>query len=128
MVIDASAVLDLLLGSGAAESVSSRIEKTTLHAPELIDLEVLQILRRYRLHEGLGRSRAEEALADFSALRIHRHRHRLYVARIWELHENLTAYDAAYVVLAEVLQAPLLTSDGKLARSSGHRAQIDLVT
>jgi predicted nucleic acid-binding protein len=128
MVIDASAVLDLLLGSGAAESVSSRIENTALHAPELIDLEVLQVLRRYRLHEGLSRSRAEEALEDFSAIRIQRHRHRLYLARIWELHENLTAYDAAYVVLAEALQAPLLTSDRKLAQSSGHRAQIDLVT
>jgi predicted nucleic acid-binding protein len=74
----------------------------------------------------MTQERALEALDDLSALRITRHPHLLYVSRIWELRHNLTAYDAAYVALAEALSAPLISCDGGLARSRGHRATIEL--
>jgi len=127
VVVDASVVLDLLLRTGAWETVAERVPKWTLHAPELLDVEVLQVLRRYRLHEGLARSRAAEAIADFSALRIQRHRHALYRGRIWELHQNLSADDAAYVALAEGFRATLITRDARLARTRGHNARIELL-
>lgn len=127
IVIDASVVIDLLLRTGSWEAAGRRIARSTLHAPELLDLEVLQVLRRYRLHEGLVESRAATAVSDLAALRIRRHRHELYRSRIWALHENLSAYDAVYVALAEALRAPLLTRDARLTRSPGHRARIELI-
>lgn len=127
VVLDASVVLDLLLRTGAWEAAAATVRGSTLHAPELLDVEVLQVLRRYRLREGLSEERTSQALADFAALRIERHRHAIFLPRIWELHENLTAYDAAYVALAEGLDAPLITRDAKLAGSSGHRAQVELL-
>jgi len=127
IVLDASVILDLLLQSGAARAAADRMEGSSWHAPELMDLETLQVLRRYRLHEGLSERRATEALSDFSSLNIRRHRHAPYLNRIWELRDNLTAYDAAYVALAEALRAPLLTRDARLARSRGHGALIELI-
>lgn len=128
IVIDASAVLELLLRTGRAESVgrSALAADERLHAPHLLDVEVTQALRRLVRLNGIGVERAGQALDDFEALLVERHSHHELVRRIWQLRESLTAYDGAYVALAEALDAPLLTCDAKLARSHGHRARIEL--
>ena len=128
IVVDASLIIDLLLQTAASRAIAERLSDSPLHAPELLDLEVIQALRRYRLSEGLPERRAREALEDLAALRIERHGHAVLRERIWELHQNLTAYDAAYVALAEALEAPLLTRDARLSRSRAHRADVQLVS
>ena len=107
-VVDASALLEMLLRTGSAERLTARLLNSdeSLHAPHLIDLEVAQVLRRSCAIGKMTQERALEALDDLSALRITRHPHLLYVSRIWELRHNLTACDAAYVALAEALPAP----------------------
>ena len=128
IVVDASALLELLLSTAAGRAVGERIfdPSESLHAPELVDLEVAQVLRRYERSRALGATRAGEALRDFEALPLERYSHRLLLQRAWELRANLTLYDAAYVALAELLDAPLLTCDPSLARAP-HGAQIELV-
>lgn len=127
IVVDASVVVELLLNTSRTETIAVRLRQEQLHAPELLDLEVLQVIRRYRLFEQLPARRAEQAVADFGLIRIERHTHAVLRSRIWQLHPNLTAYDAAYVALAELLGSPLLTLDGKLARSAVHDAEIELL-
>jgi len=129
IVVDASAVLELLLNTRAAAKVSERIFATgeTLHAPHLIDLEVAQVLRRYAGIGELSAERGTDALEDLADLPLNRYPHNLFLPRIWELRGNLTAYDAAYVALAEALGAPLVTRDRALARAGGHAARIELV-
>ncbi len=130
IVVDASAVLELLLNGRAATRLRARLLAAgqTLHAPELIDLEVLQVLRRFVRDRDLSLDRATEALSDYRDLGIDRFSHELLLGRVWELRANLTAYDAAYVALAELLDAPLLTADHRLARSPGHHAKIELIS
>lgn len=99
----------------------------TLHAPHLLDLEVVQVLRRYHRFEDVSQQRGEQALMDLADLPIERYPHTVFLPRIWDLRNNLTAYDAAYVALAEALAAPLLTCDSKLANVRGNRALIELV-
>ena len=98
-----------------------------LHAPHLLDIEVSQVLRRLLQHKEITLTRAEHAFDDLSNLVIERHEHRSLVPRVWQLRDSLTAYDAAYVALAEALDAPLLTCDAKLAGARGHDAKIELV-
>ena len=86
-----------------------------------------QVLRRYASAGDLDPTRAEEALEDLSDLPIVRYPHQPFAERIWQLRENLTAYDAAYVALAEALDAPLLTRDSGIAGSPAHAARIDLI-
>ena len=130
IVLDASALLDLLLPTSRGEAVARRIsgEEETLHAPHLIDLEVVHVLRRYEMKGLLTRTRAEEILADFADLDILRYPHEDFLRRIWALRKNVTAYDAAYLAIAEALDAPLLTADEKLARSRGHKAHVEVVS
>ena len=119
-VVDASAVVELLLRSSLGERVRRRILNADeeLHAPYLIDIEVLHVLRRYnRIHEMSDR-RAEEAISDYLALLIERHSHEVVLARVWELRSNLTAYDATYVALAELIGTPLVTVDRRLAKAA----------
>lgn len=129
IVVDASAVLELLLGTERAERVAARLlaPDERLDAPHLLDIEVGQALRRLAQLNAITALRAEEALADFASLVIERHAHRELLPRIWQLRDSLTAYDAAYVVLAEALDAPVLTCDAKLGRAHGHRARIEVV-
>jgi len=129
IVIDASAVLELLLRTSSADVLSERLlhPEATLQAPHLLDLEVAQVIRRFWMAGSITAERAEEALADFRDLRIHRHPHEPLLFRVWELRHNLTAYDAAYVALAEALDAPLLTRDSRLASAPGHTAVVKLV-
>ncbi len=129
IVIDASAVADLLL---RIEPRATRIRERTgrpgesLHAPHLIDAEVLQTLRRYALRSDLSPERSMEALSDLAGLVVTRYPHTPLSGRIWELKDNLTAYDSCYVALAEALGAPLVTTDGSLARASGSHAEVEL--
>ena len=129
VVVDASAVLEVLLQTERALSIEALIfsPAETLHAPHLLDLEVAQVIRRYCASGEMIPARGYEALIDFSDLPIHRYAHDIFIPRIWELRHNLSAYDAAYIVLAETLAAPLLTCDAKLASAPGHTATIELV-
>lgn len=129
IVVDASAVIEVLLGTPAARRITERLfaEGETLHAPHLLDVEIAQVLRRYALAGAFGSERGGEALEDLADLPIARYPHQPFLSRIWELRHNVTAYDAAYLALAEALAAPLVTRDAKLASAAGHRARIELV-
>ena len=129
IVLDASAVLDLLLRLAAAKALEKRMfaPGESLHVPHLIDLEVAQVLRRYWLAGELTATRAREAFEDLAALPLQRYAHEVFLGRIWELRNNVTAYDAAYLALAEVLDAPLLTRDKRLAAAGGHHATVELL-
>ncbi len=129
IVLDASAAVDWLVQTAAAPRIESRIfsRNQSLHAPELLDLEVAQVLRRLVREGTLSASRAEQAIQDLLDLRITRYPHFVLLPRIWQLRHNLSAYDAAYVVLAEKLGATLLTRDARLASASSHAATIEVV-
>lgn len=129
IVVDASIVLDLLLRTPSAAAIGQRLfrRNETLHAPHLIDVEFLQVLRRYWLRHAIDDERAADAIQDFSDLPIERYSHELLAARVWELKDNLTAYDAVYVALAELLEAPLVTADKGLSKAPGTRAAIELI-
>lgn len=129
IVVDASAILELLIRTPQASNVFKRLfsEGEAFHAPHLIDVEIPQVLRRYVLRKDMSVARAEDALRVYSAMSIERCSHELLLDRIWALRSTLTAYDAAYVALAELLDAPLVTRDRRLAASSGHSAVIELV-
>lgn len=126
IVIDASAVLDLLLRTSVGDRVLQRIEAVgeTLHSPHLLDPEVVQGLRRYHRLGVLTDLRASQALDDFADLPIVRYPHDVLIDRIWQLRHNVTAYDACYIALAEALDAPLLTCDRRLSAASGIRADV----
>ena len=116
-VLDASAVVELVLGTRSAAQIMQRISDPgiSLHSPELLDLEVLHVLRRYERTGEVSSTRAGEAYRNFLDLDVQRHGHEPLLSRIWSRRHNLTAYDAAYVTLAEILDAPLLTTDRRLA-------------
>ena len=129
IVVDASAALNLVLAKPTALPIAERMfgpQGRTL-APELIELEVLQVLRRLVLAEGLSPERAAEAIRLFHDLPINPVGHRALAGRVWALRHQLSAYDAAYVALAEAVDAPLLTCDRRLAAAHGHHARIELV-
>lgn len=128
IVVDASAVVEVLLRTDAAAAIEARLfSGETLHAPHLLDLEVAQVLRRYAGSGELSAQRAAEALEDFQAFRIERYPHYLFLSRVWSLRANTTAYDACYLALAEVLDAPLLTRDRRLASVPGHDARVEVI-
>jgi predicted nucleic acid-binding protein len=129
IVIDASAAIELILHTELGERVEHRAltSEEHLNAPHLLDLEVTQVLRRLTQLKEISAARAHQALQDYQALLVERAAHQVLLDRIWQLRDAMTAYDAAYVALAEVLDAPLLTCDGRLARSHGHRATIELL-
>lgn len=129
IVVDASVVLELLLATPRAPFIEKRVFDTgeTLHAPHLLDVEVAQVLRRYNRSEEVSQQRGEQALIDFADLPIERYPHTLFLPRIWELRDNVTAYDAVYIALAEALAAPLLTCDSKLAKALANHTFIELV-
>ncbi len=128
IVVDASALLEVLLRTPAGPDLEDRLfaPGQTLHAPHLLDVEVAQVIRRYAAHGEIGVERARLALVDVADLPLRRYPHDFLLPRIWELRNMMTAYDAAYVALAEALDAPLLTRDRRLASAGGHRAQIEL--
>jgi predicted nucleic acid-binding protein len=129
IVVDASALLEVLLRTPAAEALEDRLFALgqTLHAPYLINIEVAQVVRRHAAAGEINTERGREDVADFADLPLRRYEHGILLPRIWELRHNLTAYNAAYVALAEALGATLLTRDKRLAVASSHRAQIEVV-
>lgn len=128
IVLDASAAVEWLLHSSAGCRIEERLyaARESLHAPHLLDLEVAQTFRRLTRNRAVSADRAEEALSDLMVLRILRHPHSSLLPRIWQYRHNLTAYDAAYIALAEKLGAALITRDARLAAASGHTATIEL--
>lgn len=130
IVLDASAALEIALRTDPGARLRQRItdDDETLHAPHLIDLEIAQALRRFERLRDLSPPEAETALLDFADLRLERYPHDPLLPRIWELRRNATAYDAAYLALAEALAATLLTADRKLASVPGHRVRVEVVT
>ncbi len=129
IVLDASVVVELLLRTPDARRVEERVlgGAEALHAPHLLDAEVAQVLRRYEARGVLGAARGADALRVLEAFPLTRHAHRPLLARVWALRANLTAYDATYVALAEVLGGTLLTRDARLARAPGHQARVDVL-
>jgi predicted nucleic acid-binding protein len=128
IVVDASAVLDMLLRTPAARALEKWLfdPEQTLHAPHLLDVEVAQVIRRYAARGEIDNDRGRAALADLADPPLYRYPHDFLLPRVWDLRNNLTAYDAVYVALAEALDAPLLTRDRHLAAAAGHRARIEL--
>ena len=128
IVVDASVVLEVLLGTAAGRRAEERLfdPDAALHAPHLMDVEVAQVLRRYAAAGEIKPGRAAEALDDLADLPITRHEHVLLLPRIWQLRHNATAYDAAYLALADLLDATLMTRDARLARGAKH-ARVELL-
>lgn len=102
-------------------------EARPLAAPEIIELELLQTLRRLVRHNHIDQTQAENALLNLEALHIQTYSHTPLRHRIWELRDNLTAYDAAYFALAELLDAPLWTRDKKFQNVPGHEAHVEIL-
>lgn len=129
IVADASVLLEVLLRTDAGALAERRLfqRRESLHAPELVDLEVAQVLRRYVLRGDLTPFRATASLNLFRKFPLERYAHAPLQSRIWNLRDNLTAYDAAYVALAEALRAPLLTCDARLASAPGIRTAIEVI-
>lgn len=127
VVIDASAVIELLLGTKTGAAVEARLFSAPeeLHAPHLIDVEIAHVVRRWLLRGLIDQTRARAALDGLGELPVIRYGHEILLPRIWQLRNNLSAYDAAYVALAELLDAPLLTCDRRLASASGHKARVE---
>jgi predicted nucleic acid-binding protein len=128
IVLDASAAVDWLLHTPAGQHIENRIYSgnETLHTLHLFDLEVTQVLRRLVHQRVVPVHRADEAVRDLLDLRITRYPHLVLLPRVWQLRPNFSAYDAAYIVLAEKLGAALVTRDERLAAASGHAAAIEL--
>lgn len=122
LVVDASVLVTALADDGDdGDMVRARLTQADeLHVPELADLEVLSVLRRTHAAGRLDRRRAEMAVSDLALLPLTRTGHAFLIERIWELRDALTPYDAAYVALAELVDCPLVTADGRLARGAAH--------
>lgn len=129
IVLDASAVLELLLGTGRGRKIATRIGDpgVSLHVPHLLDLEVANALRRYAHAREISPDEAEAALDALAQLDLVRHPHVELLDRVWELRDALSAYDAAYVALAEGLDARVLTCDARLSRAPGLSRRIEVV-
>lgn len=129
LVVDTSAALDALAAHNPPPGLIDRLTGDgDLHAPHLIDIEVLHALRGMLIRGEITPDRAADARSDFADMTMSRYPHAPLADRIWQLRHNLTAYDAAFVALAEILDAPLVTCDAKLATAPGHNAKVELFT
>jgi predicted nucleic acid-binding protein len=129
IVVDAGVLVTALADDGPdGDLCRHRLTGQTLAAPHLIDLEVGSVLRRLVRTRDLPERRARLALTDLADLPVERAPAVPLLSRCWELRENLTFYDAAYVALAELLDVALLTADARLARASGPRCTIEVLT
>ncbi|WP_109474339.1 type II toxin-antitoxin system VapC family toxin [Ornithinimicrobium cavernae] len=128
LVIDASVLVVALADDGAdGERARWRLRGEQLCAPDLIDLEVVSVLRRLTSVGRVLPHRAELALSDLREMPLQRAGHRDLVPRCWALRDDLTPYDAAYVALAELSRAPLLTADERLAGAAGPQCAIEVL-
>ncbi|GAB7192349.1 type II toxin-antitoxin system ribonuclease VapC1 [Kineococcus sp. NUM-3379] len=128
IVVDASVLAPALVDDGDdGDTARSRLRGEVLTAPELIDLEVVSVLRRRTASGALDARRADLALLDLLEIPLRRAGHRALLPRCWELRHTVTAYDAAYVALAEALDVPLLTADARLAGAPGVTCRVELL-
>ena len=129
ILLDASAAVEWLIQSPRGIKVERRLfsPAPSIHAPHLLDIEVAQAIRRYVRENSIPAQRGAESLQDLRNLGINMYPHDLLMPRIWELRATLTACDAAYVALAELLGAPLITCDRKIAGASGHSANVEVM-
>ena len=128
LVVDASVLVVALADDGPdGDTARARLRHERLAAPEIVDLEVLSVLRRAVAGGALPVRRAELALTDLLDLPLERISHRPLARRCWELGDNVTVYDAAYVAAAEALESPLLTSDRRLAAATGPRCPVEVL-
>ena len=129
IVVDASALLEFLLQTPLGTRVEARLfrDGDEFHSPHLVDVEVTQGLRRLVRSGEVSPERAAEAIADLTDLDLHRHAHLDLLTRAWKLRENVTAYDAMYIALAEALDAMVVTCDTPLAEAPGHRARVEAI-
>ena len=127
-ILDASVIVELVLGTRTGTRVRRRLSnpRISLHSPELVDLEVLNVLRRFTSSDTVGPARVAAAVERLGELDLRRHRHGPLLQRIWSWRANLTAYDAAYVTLAEVLGGPLLTTDTRMANAPGLTVPVEV--
>lgn len=130
IVLDASAVLEVMLDTDLGRRIEEQVwddERHTPNAPHLLDIEVLQVLGRLVRAKRLKGEHAQALVGDFRQLDLVRHPHMDLLDRVLELRTNITAYDAIYLALAEALGATLLTCDAKLARAPGARARVEVL-
>jgi predicted nucleic acid-binding protein len=128
IIVDASVVFEYLIDTGHRSAIEARFvaEGFELHAPSHFHLELLSVLRKQTLYRG-RLAKDEMVLREINRLPITIRPYQDLIPRIWQLRHNITTYDAAYVALAEALDAPLLTRDRKLAKSKGHHARIEAI-
>jgi predicted nucleic acid-binding protein len=127
MVIDASALVDLIMRWRSAPIVVRLAQHQNAHVPVTIDAEVLHALRKHAFSGAVDPEHIEAALKLLNSPILVRHPVKTLARRIWSLRHNITTYDAAYVALAESLGFPLLTREARLSRSSGHAATIEYI-
>jgi predicted nucleic acid-binding protein len=125
LIVDTSALVAALLEDPRPFTLLDRLSGEEFHAPHLVDVEFTHALRRLLATGQLTPDRAARGRTDFADLAIVRYPHTPLLDRMWELRENLTAYDAAYVALSEALDAPLVTADARLAAAPGHHAVVE---
>jgi predicted nucleic acid-binding protein len=128
-VVDASAVVEMLLRTPVGQRCQERLLAVdeALCAPHLLDVEVAQVIRRFAGRGEITATRGGEALIDLADLPLTRYPHVPLLERVWELRSSVSAYDAAYLALAEALEAPLVTCDGGIARAHGYHAKVQVV-
>ena len=128
IVVDAS-VLAVALGDDGNDGLRARqrLVNETLAAPELVDLEIVSVWRRQVAAKLMPAQRAAAAVADLQDLPVRRSSHRPLLSRIWQLRHVVTAYDAAYIALAEALEVVLVTADARLSRASGIKCEMEVI-
>ena len=129
IVTDASLLVEVLLRTPVGAVGRDRLldPAETVHAPHLIDVEVTQALRRHVSRGDLSPELGSQAMRNLRRFPLVRYAHEVLLDRVWGLRQNLTAYDACYVALAEALEAPLVTCDAALGNAPGTRAQIEVI-
>jgi predicted nucleic acid-binding protein len=128
IVVDASVLATALADDDVdGDAARARLRGEALTAPELIDIEIASVMRRLARGGSIDVRRARLALSDLEDLPMERAPHRPLLARVWELRDNLTAYDAAYVALAEALDVTLLTADERVAAAPGPRCHVEVL-
>lgn len=129
IVLDASAAIEMLLSSPVGRRLAARLESSEqgIHAPHLIDLEIAQTLRKFVIAQVIKERAGTKALDQWLSLDIERYPHHMLLRRVWQLRANVSAYDAAYIALAEALGTRLVTADRRLARVHGLQDLVELI-